>query len=56
MIPLIEFCFALWGLYRGFWVVRKVYRWCARKLAEHRAEQIYINQMAAYVRLYGPNR
>jgi len=50
IFQLAKFGFMIWGIYRGFWVVRKLYGWCARKLAERRAENEFIGRLAAQIR------
>jgi hypothetical protein len=42
--------FVLWGIYKGFWVCRKVYKWFRFKYQAWEAEENFVNGLAAQIR------
>ena len=48
--PLAIFGFTLWGIYKGFWVVRKVWKYLKFKYDCWAFEQDFVNNLAAQIR------
>ena len=42
--------FTLWGIYKGYWVCRKVYKWLRFKYQCWEAEENFVNGLAAQIR------
>jgi len=51
ILGLAKLGFTIWGIYKGVWVLRRVWTWCEQKFTAWKAERAYINGMAAYIRL-----
>jgi hypothetical protein len=50
IFQLAKLGFTIWGIYKGFWVLRKVWNWLALKIENYRAEQNYLNMLAGQIR------
>ena len=53
LVDLAAFGFTIWGIYKGFWVLRKIWRACSLWCAQKRFEREYISKLSAEYRLYG---
>ena len=42
--------FTLWGIYKGFWVIRKVWKWIYFKYECWLFEDRFVNGLAAQIR------
>lgn len=50
IFQLAKLGFTIWGIYKGVWVLRKVWTWCERRWRNYRAEQAYVNGLAGQMR------
>jgi hypothetical protein len=50
LMRLASIGFVLWGLYRGFWVLRKVWIWARTRYQAFKAERTFVNMLADQIR------
>lgn len=50
IFQLAKLGFMIWGIYKGVWVLRRVWNWLSLKWRNYRAEQTYLNMLAGQIR------
>jgi hypothetical protein len=50
IFQLAKLGFMIWGIYKGLWVLRKVWNWLSLKIQNYCAEQTYLNMLAGQIR------
>lgn len=50
IFTLAKLGFMIWGIYKGVWVLRRVWNWFERRWRNYRAEQTYLNTLAGQIR------
>lgn len=51
IFQLAKIGFTIWGIYKGVWVLRKVWIWCELRWKNYRAEQAYLNRLTWQIKL-----